>query len=177
MLKLSMSSSRASTAAATPQTGPMLPLLGPCCRLQATTSGRRAPVSGPSSRAHIISICKQCHLNHVLYLQIGFNIIIPMFCCLYLWVSLLVFVRHNHRYIIYFICPQNRPWSVCPGDGCCWLVVLSAATTKLSSSLVSCPRIWDDITMNTGTGDPSPGGQWREPAAWWHLYTQWLHRH
>ena len=31
---ISMSSSRASTAAATPQTGPMLPLLGPCCRQQ-----------------------------------------------------------------------------------------------------------------------------------------------
>ena len=63
MVVLSMSSSRASTAAATTQTGPMLPLLGPCCRLQATTSGRRAPVSGPSSRAHNVWICKQCHLN------------------------------------------------------------------------------------------------------------------
>ena len=66
--------------------------LGTLLQTTITTSGRRAPVSGPSSRAHIISICKQCHLNHVLYLQIGFNIIIPMFCCLYLWVSLLVFV-------------------------------------------------------------------------------------
>ena len=58
--------------------------LGTLLQTTITTSGRRALVSGPSSRAHIISICKQCHLNHVLYLQIGFNIIIPMFSCLYL---------------------------------------------------------------------------------------------
>ena len=71
-------------SSSTPQTGPALPPPGPCCRQQPPPPAEELQCLGHQVVPISFEYANNVILTFILYLQIGFNILSPMFSCLYL---------------------------------------------------------------------------------------------